>query len=185
MKGPHSLCCGHVAECGSIIRWRCPTFADSSHSSVDSAREQSVHNHSLRIHSIGGEPMRLSTAIKNFDTQLRADGSSDRTRQAYLRDLGKLLCWLKRDGEVSIVTPNTLWLDSSPNRGLVWNRCREPFPPEPHECFPTLTEGRSPAMSKYIWIGPDVHMERAGRDVCIRRWHRRIRFYGKLQLQRW
>jgi len=52
--------------------------------------------------------MKLSTAIKTFDTQLRADGKSERTRQAYLRDLGKLRCWLKRDVQVSIIVPDTL-----------------------------------------------------------------------------
>ncbi|MCX5800876.1 MAG: tyrosine-type recombinase/integrase [Candidatus Eisenbacteria bacterium] len=52
--------------------------------------------------------MKLSTTIKRFDTQLRADGKSERTQQAYLRDLGKLKCWLKRDVEVSIITPDTL-----------------------------------------------------------------------------
>jgi len=52
--------------------------------------------------------MNLSTAIKRFDTQLRADGKSERTRQAYLRDLGKLRCWLKADVQVASVTPDTL-----------------------------------------------------------------------------
>jgi integrase/recombinase XerC len=52
--------------------------------------------------------MKLSTAIKRFDTQLRADGKSERTRQAYLRDLGKLRCWLKGDVPLSTITPNTL-----------------------------------------------------------------------------
>jgi integrase/recombinase XerC len=52
--------------------------------------------------------MKLSTAITHFDTQLRADGKSDRTRQAYLRDLGKLRCWLKKDAEVTSITPDTL-----------------------------------------------------------------------------
>ena len=52
--------------------------------------------------------MKLSTAIKRFDTQLTADGKSERTRQAYLRDLGKLKCWLKRDVEVTTIAPDTL-----------------------------------------------------------------------------
>jgi integrase/recombinase XerC len=52
--------------------------------------------------------MKLSTAIKRFDTQLRADGKSERTRQAYLRDLGKLRCWLKRDVQVSVIATDTL-----------------------------------------------------------------------------
>jgi len=52
--------------------------------------------------------MKLSTAITRFDTQLSADGKSERTRQAYLRDLAKLLYWLKSDVQVSIITPDTL-----------------------------------------------------------------------------
>jgi len=52
--------------------------------------------------------MKLSTAIKRFDTQLRADGRSERTRQAYLRDLKKLQCWLGKDVEISTITPDTL-----------------------------------------------------------------------------
>jgi len=52
--------------------------------------------------------MKLSTAIKRFDTQLRADGKSERTRQAYLRDLGKLRCWLDADTNIASITPNTL-----------------------------------------------------------------------------
>ena len=52
--------------------------------------------------------MKLSTAITHFDTQLRADGKSERTRQAYLRDLAKLRCWLKSDVELSTITLDTL-----------------------------------------------------------------------------
>jgi integrase/recombinase XerC len=52
--------------------------------------------------------MKLSTATKRFDTQLRADGKSERTRQAYLRDLGKLRCWLGTDGAVTAIRPDTL-----------------------------------------------------------------------------
>jgi len=52
--------------------------------------------------------MKVSKAITRFDTQLRADGKSERTRQAYLRDLGKLEAWLKRDAEVRTITPDTL-----------------------------------------------------------------------------
>jgi len=52
--------------------------------------------------------MKLSPAIKRFDTQLRADGKSERTRQAYLRDLGKLQGWLNRDVDVSTIIPDTL-----------------------------------------------------------------------------
>jgi integrase/recombinase XerC len=52
--------------------------------------------------------MKLSTTIQRFETQLRADGKSERTRQAYLRDMGKLRCWLKRDVDASTIIPDTL-----------------------------------------------------------------------------
>jgi integrase/recombinase XerC len=52
--------------------------------------------------------MKLSTVIARFDTQLRADGKSERTRQAYLRDLGKLADWLGTDGAVTAITPDML-----------------------------------------------------------------------------
>jgi hypothetical protein len=41
----------------------------------------------LRDQTEGGEHMKLSEATKRFDTQLGADGKSERTRQAYVRDL--------------------------------------------------------------------------------------------------
>jgi len=52
--------------------------------------------------------MKLSVAIKRFDTQLRADGKSERTRQAYLTDLRKLRGWLGRDVAISAINPDTL-----------------------------------------------------------------------------
>jgi site-specific recombinase XerD len=52
--------------------------------------------------------MRLSVTTKHFDTQLRANGRSERTRQAYLRDLRKLRSWLKRDVEVATIAPDSL-----------------------------------------------------------------------------
>ena len=52
--------------------------------------------------------MKLSIATKRFDTQLRADGKSERTRQVYLRDVGKLRCWLKSDVDVSAIAQHTL-----------------------------------------------------------------------------
>jgi site-specific recombinase XerD len=52
--------------------------------------------------------MKLSTAIARFATQLRADGKSELTRQAYLRDLRKLAGWLGRDTSVSSITPDSL-----------------------------------------------------------------------------
>jgi len=52
--------------------------------------------------------VKLSTAIVRFETQLRADGRSERTRQAYLRDLRKLLTWLGKDVPVTAITPDAL-----------------------------------------------------------------------------
>ena len=40
--------------------------------------------------------MRLSTAIKRFETQLKADGKSEHTRGAYLRDLQRFKDWLHK-----------------------------------------------------------------------------------------
>jgi len=73
--------------------------------------------------------MKLSVAIKRFDTQLRADGKSERTRQAYLRDLGKLKCWLKGDVHLSTITPDTLARfladgNSAPRSALTVNRTK-------------------------------------------------------------
>jgi site-specific recombinase XerD len=44
--------------------------------------------------------MRLSTAIRRFETQLRADGKSEHTRGAYLMDLEKFRRWLRSDPDV-------------------------------------------------------------------------------------
>lgn len=52
--------------------------------------------------------MRLSTAIQRFDTQLRADGKCDHTRNAYLTDLTGLQDWLRADPSVSSITPTKL-----------------------------------------------------------------------------
>jgi integrase/recombinase XerC len=52
--------------------------------------------------------MKLTAAIAHFDTQLKADGRSERTRQAYLRDLRKLQGWLGQDVQVTAITPDTL-----------------------------------------------------------------------------
>jgi len=38
--------------------------------------------------------LRLSTAIGRFDSQLQADGKSEHTCRAYLRDLAKFKAWL-------------------------------------------------------------------------------------------
>ena len=73
--------------------------------------------------------MKLSTAIIRFDTQLRADGKSERTRQAYLRDLGKIRSWLKSDVDVSAIAPNTLARfladgNAAPRSALTVNRTK-------------------------------------------------------------
>jgi site-specific recombinase XerC len=52
--------------------------------------------------------MKLSTAIRRFDTQMRADGKSPHTREVYLRDLRLLAKWLRRDINISTITPNRL-----------------------------------------------------------------------------
>ncbi len=52
--------------------------------------------------------MKLSTAIRRFDCQLRADGKSLHTRQVYLRDLRLLASWLRRDVKISTITPAKL-----------------------------------------------------------------------------
>jgi len=55
--------------------------------------------------------MRLSTAIKRFDTQLRADGKSEHTRGAYVRDLRRFRHWVDSNPDITTVTPNKwgLW----------------------------------------------------------------------------
>ena len=52
--------------------------------------------------------MKLSTAIRRFDCQLRADGKSPHTRQVYLRDLHLVAKWLRRDVSISTITPARL-----------------------------------------------------------------------------
>jgi site-specific recombinase XerD len=52
--------------------------------------------------------MRLSTAFKRFDTQLRAGGKSEHTRGAYLGDLGTFEGWLGADPNVATINSNKL-----------------------------------------------------------------------------
>ncbi len=52
--------------------------------------------------------MKLTTAIRRFDCQLRADGKSPHTRQVYLRDLRSFQNWLRRDVSISTITPARL-----------------------------------------------------------------------------
>ena len=52
--------------------------------------------------------MRLSNAIKRFDTQLRADGKSEHTRGAYLRDLHRFRTWLGGGQDIRAIKPKTL-----------------------------------------------------------------------------
>jgi site-specific recombinase XerD len=63
--------------------------------------------------------MRLSTGIRRFDTQLTADGKSEHTLGAYLRDLGRFKDWLRMDPDVSSITPANLarYLATDSNRG--------------------------------------------------------------------
>ncbi len=58
----------------------------------------SVHRHAVK----------LSTAIRRFDCQLRADGKSPHTRAVYLRDLRLLAKWLRHDVNISTITPTKL-----------------------------------------------------------------------------
>ena len=52
--------------------------------------------------------MRLTTAIRRFDEQLRAEGKSPITREAYLRDVGALAVWLGRNTDLKRITPHRL-----------------------------------------------------------------------------
>ena len=49
--------------------------------------------------------MRLSTAIRHFEEQLRADGKSAITREVYVRDLELLQKWLGKTVTIESVTP--------------------------------------------------------------------------------
>jgi site-specific recombinase XerD len=53
-------------------------------------------------------PMRLSTAIQRFDTQLRADGKSEHTRGAHMRDLREFSAWSGSSTDVAGITPDTV-----------------------------------------------------------------------------
>lgn len=52
--------------------------------------------------------MKLSTAIRRFDEQMRADGKSPHTRQVYLGDLDRFRSWLGGDVKILTVTPRHL-----------------------------------------------------------------------------
>jgi site-specific recombinase XerD len=52
--------------------------------------------------------VRLSTAIRRFDTQLHANGKSEHTRGAYLRDIAKFRKWLRSDLAIVDIDPGTL-----------------------------------------------------------------------------
>ncbi|MCH7686632.1 MAG: site-specific integrase, partial [Planctomycetes bacterium] len=49
--------------------------------------------------------MKLTTAMRRFDEQLRADGKSPITREAYLRDVGALANWIGRNTDLKRITP--------------------------------------------------------------------------------
>ncbi|MFH1312085.1 MAG: tyrosine-type recombinase/integrase, partial [Candidatus Eisenbacteria bacterium] len=52
--------------------------------------------------------MMLSTSIRRFDIQLQADGKSEHTRAAYLRDLHRFRTWLRKDTGIAAIKPKTL-----------------------------------------------------------------------------
>lgn len=52
--------------------------------------------------------MKMSSALVCFDEQMRADGKSLHTREAYLRDLDCFKSWLRRDVKISTLTPRHL-----------------------------------------------------------------------------
>ncbi len=52
--------------------------------------------------------MMLSTAIRRFDAQLRADGKSPHTREVYLRDLESFAGWIGRTRNIRKITPTHL-----------------------------------------------------------------------------
>jgi site-specific recombinase XerD len=72
--------------------------------------------------------MKLSTAIKRFDTQLQADGKSEHTRGAYVSDLGKLKDWLSSDPDVMSITSamlaRYLAMDSNGRPAISLNRTK-------------------------------------------------------------
>ncbi len=49
--------------------------------------------------------MMLSTAIRRYDAQLRADGKSPHTREVYLRDLELFAGWIGRTKNIRKITP--------------------------------------------------------------------------------
>ena len=61
-----------------------------------------------RIEAFIAGAVKLTTAIRRFETQLRADGKSPHTREVYLRDLRSLAFWLGKDVKISSLTPHTL-----------------------------------------------------------------------------
>jgi integrase/recombinase XerC len=52
--------------------------------------------------------VRLSTAIRHFNTQIQADHKSEHTRGAYLRDLAKFKDWLHGDPDIVSVSADAL-----------------------------------------------------------------------------
>ena len=52
--------------------------------------------------------MMLSTAIRRYDAQLRADGKSPHTREVYLRDLESFAGWTGRTKNIRKITPTHL-----------------------------------------------------------------------------
>ncbi len=52
--------------------------------------------------------MKLSTAIRRFDAQLRADGKSPHTRAVYLRDLESFAAWVGKTTDTGRIRPTHL-----------------------------------------------------------------------------
>jgi len=52
--------------------------------------------------------MKLATAIRRYEAQLRADGKSPHTREVYLRDLESFADWIGRSTNISRITPHHL-----------------------------------------------------------------------------
>jgi site-specific recombinase XerD len=74
---------------------------------LDSYPNQSVHVHGRG--TIGRRlQLRLSRAIRLFDMQLRADGKSEHTRGAYLRDLRMFKSWLRGNPQASNISHDVI-----------------------------------------------------------------------------
>ena len=102
--------------------------------------------------------MRLSTSIWLFDTQLRADGKSEHTIGAYLRDLARFRDWLTTDPDVISITSariaSYLAVDSNGGTAISINRTKTAL----RMFFKFLTDvgyvKTNPARLKFKWVLP-------------------------------